>query len=228
MLASPTPIPASRRDLMQSDHIARSAHGAVGIDLGADRLHCARLDGTGRLVEARLFVPAELEQLADWISVSRVAIDAPTAPSGGHHREDSAVNRKFRLARCAEIALGAQCGIWVPWVAPLDESVAPDWMSVGFELYRVLRTHDIEAMEVYPHGVFCRLANGRTLPKKTALKGQRVRLALLREAGVDIPIELLTHDGIDAIAAALVAWGPSEGIRCPNYDESRIWLPMPG
>jgi len=213
------------------DRIDRSPDGAVGIDLGAQYLHCARLDGDGRLVEARAFRSEELPQLARWVGRSRVAIDAPAGPSAGHHVNDLTVNRKFRTARCSEIELGRQRGIWVPWVTPRDQIATPQWMRLGFELHDRLRQPNRMVMEVYPHGVFHRLNGGAKLVKKTSLEGSRARLDLLRAAGVEITVELLTHDGIDAVAAALVAWGPAEGIGCPlgpDHDGSLIWLPILG
>jgi predicted nuclease with RNAse H fold len=216
---------------MERDLVERSAQGGIGIDLGAEYLHCARLDGAGCLVEARLFRADELAALVEWVGggAVRVAIDAPGGLSAGHHLDDTTVSRKFRQARCSEIELGRQCGIWVPWVTPIDESVTPGWMRLGIELHRRLGDRGVEPMEVYPHGVFHRLSGGVKLVKKTSLEGLRARLALLRAAGVAVPIELLTHDGVDAVAAAVVAWGPSEGIGCPlgdDHDGSRIWLPL--
>jgi predicted nuclease with RNAse H fold len=205
--------------------IERSLDGGIGVDLGAEYLHCARLDGGGRLTEARLFRFDELPQLVRWVGRARVAIDAPGGPSAGHHANDQSLSPKFRPARCSEIELGRQCGIWVPWVTPIDEAAAPGWMRLGFELHRRLHDHGLEPMEVYPHGVFHRLSGGTKLVKKTSLEGLRARL---RQAGVDVSVELLTHDGVDAIAAALTAWGPAEGIGCPlgpDHDGSHIWLP---
>ncbi|MCU1345602.1 MAG: hypothetical protein JWL70_1868 [Acidimicrobiia bacterium] len=213
---------------MEHDRIDRSPDGGVGIDLGAEYLHCARLDDGGHLAEARLFRSDELAALVQWIGSARVAIDAPGGLSAGHHRNDSTVSRKFRTARCSEIELGRQCGIWVPWVTPVDADGLPGWMRVGIALHERLQDKGLAPMEVYPHGVFHRLSGGAKLIKKTSLEGLRARLALLRNAGVTIDVETLTHDGVDAIAAALVAWGPAEGIGCPtgdDHDGSRIWLP---
>jgi hypothetical protein len=159
-----------------------------------------------------------------------VAIDAPAAPSAGRHVDDVTVNRKFRTARCSEIELGRQRGIWVPWVTPMEGATTPGWMRLGFGLHEMLRGGGGgEPMEVYPHGVFHRLSKGGKLIKKTSLEGNRARVELLRSAGVRLAVELLTHDGVDAVAAALVAWGPSEGIGCPvgpAHDGSLIWLPV--
>jgi hypothetical protein len=71
------------------------------------------------------------------------------------HRDDEFVNgEKFRNARCAEVALGRNYGIWVPWVTPGQRST-DGWITVGLDLYEQLRaSSEAELIEVCPHAAF--------------------------------------------------------------------------
>ena len=57
--------------------------------------------------------------------------------------------------------------------------------------------------EVYPAAIWTRLA--RRLPNKRRSTGRQARGAILRTLGVDLPETALTHDELDACAAALLA-----------------------
>jgi predicted nuclease with RNAse H fold len=213
---------------------------ALGIDLGATAVHLAVLDGDApeRLTvsAARTFTAADLDAVVSAAAgVDAVAIDAPAASSTAVHRADEAISRKFRIARCGEIALGEQARIWVPWVTPRDPDAVPGWMRVGFSVWGALVDAGHDPIEVYPAGVFQVLAGHRP-PKKTTAAGRRARIELL--AGwIDLPagIELWSHDGLDALAAALTAHQGATGVarRCghdaSSCDGSAIWLPaQPG
>jgi predicted nuclease with RNAse H fold len=210
---------------------------ALGIDLGATALHVAVVDGDRerqrlRVSAARTFAATDLEMVvAAAARVDAVAIDAPAAPSTAVHRDDALISRKFRVARCGEIALGEQARIWVPWVTPPDPDAVPGWMRVGFSVWGALIDAGHDPIEVYPAGVFQVLA-GRRPPKKSTAAGRRARIELL--AGeLDLPagIERWSHDGLDALAAALTAHQHATGVarRCghdgPGCDGSAIWLP---
>src|SRR5919108_3087320 len=85
----------------------------VGIDVGADRLHCVAIASDGRLLDGKVFPPTAVADLTLWLRPAEaVAIDAPATLSAGPHTTDEALSPKFRSARCAEIALGASiaCG----------------------------------------------------------------------------------------------------------------------
>ena len=128
------------------------------------------------------------------------------------HRDDELVSRKFRVARCGEIALGQQAAIWVPWVTPADAAKVAGWMQVGFDLWAALRAARHEPIEVYPAGVF-RVLAGVVPPRKTTREGLHARIELLAPL-VDLPagIEMWSHDGIDALGAALTAHQRDTGI----------------
>jgi predicted nuclease with RNAse H fold len=209
---------------------------ALGIDLGASALHLAVVGGDApgplRVSEAGTFAATALDAVvATAEGVDAVAIDAPAAPSTAVHNGDEAISRKFRVARCGEIALGQQARIWVPWVTPPDPDRVPVWMRVGFSVWDALIAAGHQPVEVYPAGVF-RVLAGHVPPRKTTADGRRARIGLLADA-IELPtgIDLWSHDGLDALAAALTAHQHATGVarRCghdaPGCDGSAIWLP---
>jgi predicted nuclease with RNAse H fold len=212
---------------------------ALGIDLGASALHLAVLEGDGpaglQIRETATVDATDLDAvIAAASGADAVAIDAPAAPSTAVHRDDEAISRKFRTARCGEIALGEQDRIWVPWVTPPDPEAVPGWMRVGFSVWSALAAAGHEPIEVYPAGVF-RVLAGHVPPKKTTPAGRRARIGLLAPA-IDLParIDHWSHDTLDALAAALTAHQRAIGLAraCghddPACDGSTIWLPAPG
>jgi predicted nuclease with RNAse H fold len=213
---------------------------ALGIDLGAAAVHLAVLDGdgdgpAGLAVRAATTVDAaDLDAVvAVAAGVDSVAIDAPAAPSAAVHRHDERISPKFRVARCGEIALGQQARIWVPWVTPPAPDPVPGWMGVGFSVWDALTAAGHDPIEVYPAGVF-RVLAGHVPPRKTTAAGRRARIDLLAPA-IELPagIERWSHDGLDALAAALTAHQHATGRARPcrhdtaGCDGSAIWLPAP-
>ena len=200
---------------------------ALGIDVGAERLHCVVLEAGGRIVDARVLHADDLNGvLALAAGASATAIDAPAAPSTAPHAGDASLSTKFQPARCAEIALGRVRRIWVPWVTPIAGPF-PTWMQVGFTLFDALRERP-NVVETYPHAVFRTLAAGPVRPKRAA-DGIAARVALLEAAGVREPrLVMWSHDGLDAVAAAVTALGlldgSAVGVTC-GHDGSAIWLP---
>jgi predicted nuclease with RNAse H fold len=200
---------------------------ALGIDVGAERLHCVVLGAGGRVVEARVLRADDLEGVRSLAAtVMAIAIDAPAAPSTAPHASDASLSAKFRPARCAEIGLGRLRRLWVPWVTPVAGPF-PAWMAVGFTLFEALRERP-NVVETYPHAVFRTLAAGPVRPKRAA-DGIAARVALLEAAGVREPrLGMWSHDGLDAVAAAVAARGvldsSSIGVTC-GHDGSAIWLP---
>jgi predicted nuclease with RNAse H fold len=161
--------------------------------------------------------------------VRRIAIDAPSALSPGAHADDLTLPPKFRAARCGEIALGREDGVWVPWVSP-PASAATDgvagWIRIGLSLFDALGAAGFECVETYPHGVFRALAGGVRIPGKSTPDGRRRRVELLRAAGVVEPtLPLWGHDGLDACASALVAASAGPRVLTCGHDGSSIWLP---
>ena len=175
----------------------------------------------------------DVDAAVAWVrstGAARVAVDAPSALSTSPHADDVALGRKFRAARCGEVALGREAGVWVPWVSP--PVGAPDvarWIAVGLAHCDALAVAGIDAVETFPHAAFRRLAGGQRVPAKSSAEGLAARAALLAGAGVGEPsLPLWSHDGLDACVAALVASSPaSEEITC-GHDGSAIWLPPAG
>jgi predicted nuclease with RNAse H fold len=200
---------------------------ALGIDVGAERLHCVVLEAGGRIVDARVLRADDLDGVrALAATVSATAIDAPAAPSTAPHASDASLSAKFRPARCAEIGLGRLRRVWVPWVTPVAGPF-PAWMAVGFTLFDAVRERP-NVVETYPHAVFRTLAAGPVRPKRAA-DGIAARVALLEAAGVREPrLGMWSHDSLDAIAAAVAALGVLDGsavgVTC-GHDGSAIWLP---
>lgn len=209
----------------------------MGIDLGASTIHVVVVAAgpaheRACVADARTFDAADLGSVVTVADgAAEIAIDAPAELSMAAHRDDAAISNKFRTARCGEIALGQQAKIWVPWVTPWDAAKVPGWMQVGFDLWRALREAGHEPLEVYPSGVFTTLA-GKRVPKKTTRAGLRARIGLL-EPHVALPetIEMWSHDGLDALSAAVTARQKSAGVAsriahaAPTCDGSAIWLP---
>lgn len=208
----------------------------LGIDLGASTLHAvmlsSRADERSEVLAAQTFDAAELTDVVTMAKdADAIAIDAPAELSTAPHCEDASLAPKFRVARCGEIALGQQAGIWVPWVTPVDPSKVSGWMTTGFATWAALREAGHEPLEVYPAGVF-RVLHGGVPPKKSTLAGLRTRIELLTP-NVALPdaIDMWSHDGLDAIAAALVArWstdGRAEriGHSAAGCDGSSVWIP---
>ena len=158
--------------------------------------------------------------------VRRVAIDAPAALSPGAHADDRTLAPKFRAARCGEVALGRDAGVWVPWVSPpVGTADVAGWIAVGLGLFADLGAAGFTCVETFPHAVFRLLAGGR-VPAKSSPEGLARRVALLRGAGVEEPtLPLWGHDGLDAAACALVAADPAARAVTCGHDGSAIWLP---
>ena len=204
----------------------------VGIDVAAAGVHCVALDANGNVIGAWLVGAGEIDRLPELLRGARaVAIDAPAQLSAAPHREDPTMRGKFKLARCAEVALARGYGYWVPWVAPAD---APEgtWIATGLAVYNRLSETGADLLEVFPYAGFRVLAKGRALPKKTTTAGMRARIKLLAERGIGEPnLAVWSHDGLDALLAAVVAMDfdadRAQRAACshPGADGSAIWLP---
>ncbi len=210
---------------------ARDSTASAGIDVGARLLHVVVLDATARVVLVEAVPAAEIHVLADALadSAPAVAIDAPDRWSTAPHVSDHTLAPKFRSARCAEIGLGRQYRMWVPWTTPTDPREAPEWIHVGIRLFQALRARGHDPAEAYPHAAFRMLNRFQPLPPKRTADGRGRRLALLAEAGVGALDRLgSSHDALDAAAAALVALHRRRGVASAascNHDGTAIWLP---
>lgn len=200
----------------------------AGVDVGAHRIHAVILDQSMQLVESALFRTDGLEIAADWLArCAVVAIDSPDRPSTGARPEHADLGLKFQTGRCAEVGLGRQYKVWVPWVTP-TESTFGGWMAHGSRLFELLKAR-AKPIEVYPYAVFRALASFRPLPPKSRLEGVKARIALLRSRGItERDLEMWSHDGLDSLAAAIVAmdWlgGAAREATC-GHDGSAMWLP---
>ena len=214
---------------------------AVGIDVGADAAWLVALDSGSdrpRVVDALLSHPIDLVRIETFCQASAVAIDAPGGLSIQPHLLDARIARKFRPGRCSEVALSL-AGISVQFVTPaLGDAAIASWMRSGFSIWRTLEDSGLRPVETYPHGVFWRLA-GRPLFHKQRPAGATARLeAIGPHVELTNDVEMWSHDGLDALAAALVAWlvvtGDAERIDCggddvwPVHDGSAMFLPKVG
>jgi predicted nuclease with RNAse H fold len=181
-------------------------------------------------VDAAVVPADEVDAVVSWVEArapGRVAVDAPSALSTAPHREDRSLAPKFRVARCGEVALGRDVGVWVPWVSPAVDAVdVAGWIVVGLAVFAALAHAGVEVVESFPHAVFRALAGGARVPAKSTPDGLARRVELLRAAGVeDASLPLWGHDGLDAAACALVAAAPSARPITCGHDGSAIWLP---
>ncbi|MEV4423593.1 DUF429 domain-containing protein [Patulibacter sp. NPDC049589] len=220
---------------------AATAPAVVGVDVGARSLHAVGLSADRRLLRAAVFDAADVAGVVAWSAGASVAaIDGPDGPSRGLHADDATLAPKFRSGRTGEVALGRHHRHWVSWVTP---SAVPEggWMAVAVALHAAFSGAGVEPLEVYPHAAFAELAGARRLPSKQGPAGLAARVALLRDEVGDVPhLEMWSHDGLDAVAAALVAADRLDGVAraagplpgdpagpdgVPPDDRSRIWLP---
>jgi predicted nuclease with RNAse H fold len=200
----------------------------VGIDVSSRALHCVAIDAQGEVVDARVVAPDDLESLSGtYADAYSIAIDAPSDLSTRPHLDDPDFRpgAKFRPGRCAEIALGLDYGLWVPWVAP--HKPLGGWMEVGRRVFTAFRDSGRDPIEVYPHAAFGALR--RPLPSKQSAAGIQVRADILAERGVRLSgLKMWSHDGLDALIGAVVARDHANGeairVSC-GHDSSAIWLP---
>jgi hypothetical protein len=182
------------------------------------------------VVDAAVLAADDVAAVLAWVTAAapdRVAVDAPSGFSVSAHADDVTLAPKFRAARCGEVALGRDAGVWVPWVSPpVGSADVAGWIVVGIALFDALAAAGCDAVETFPQAVFRSLAGGARVPAKSTAEGLARRVELLRAAGMEEPtLPLWGHDGLDAAACALVAADPSaRGVTC-GHDGSAIWLP---
>lgn len=201
---------------------------AVGIDVGADRIHAVMLDESLTVVDGWVASPFDGEAAARLAALkpTSIAIDGPDGSSAAPYRDDFSLAPKWRTARGCEVELGLQRRIWVSFATPSGPLTG--WMAVAADLFDLARRAGHTPLEVYPHAVFRTLA-GRRLPKKTTAAGIDARVAALEGAGVSgRHLALWSHDALDAAAAAVVAahhgLGWAVAVSC-TVDNTTIWLP---
>ncbi|MEM7012451.1 MAG: hypothetical protein AAF585_13320 [Verrucomicrobiota bacterium] len=138
----------------------------LGIDVGVDR-GCAftALDERANMLESGWFdgdlPPGLIEFIQNAATTGKavhVGIDAPRCPVpeprdwywNGHTREWRERKRERGSGRHCEVVLKAH-GLGNPQWTPVESSVIPFWMKVGFDLFEQLEAMDrVHVHEVFP------------------------------------------------------------------------------
>lgn len=211
------------------------AHGkplAVGVDVGADRLHLVGVGSGFAIRRTAVFDPADRNGVTAWFRDlprrSVVAIDGPPGPSAEPFANDMRVSPKFRRARGCEVELGRQRGIWVSFATGPEPLTG--WMAEAARVHGLAEDLGHRTLETYPHAIY-RTLLGRRPAKKTTGAGTNDRVNALGSIGLEYErLSMWSHDALDAAAAAVVALhyieGIAEPITCPA-DATTIWLPRP-
>ena len=175
------------------------------------------------------------------VSISRIAIDAPSEPrkEGLKRRSaESALDRK----RISYFATPSASEFEAKVARAKDhlsrggtESTLPAanqlWMRVGFALFKQLKA-EWECLEVYPQATMYLLGAANVhKSKKEGLSAQMKAIA--QYTGWDAPVESLrkmvsgpTHDGLDAYSSAWVAsLTPQERDPLGTPPDDVIWVP---
>jgi len=190
---------------------------AVGIDVGVMKgCHAVGLDADAKVVvHERIADPAVLGPLLQTWDADVVAIDSPPrwAPTG----------QRSRACERALLRLGIHC-FFTPDEARGGGHAFYQWMTVGFECFRVARALGWEPLEVFPHACAVTLL-GACPPAGT--RKREWRTAALARAGVDVG-PLRTIDDLDAALAAFagLAWRRGTASLVGHPAEGEIVLPV--
>jgi predicted nuclease with RNAse H fold len=221
---------------------------ACGIDLSLRRGLDLAVLGDDLCVEA-LIHAAGVEEAVAWLAAQApqaiVGIDAPQGARQGLLGDERArpgivpppPAGRYLHHRLCDYHL-ARRGINL-YLTPAPGEPVPGWMAVGFALFASLQAHGYRRpahagdrgatlLEVYPHAIFTCLL-GAVPPPKSTPEGLATCRSLLERAGVrDLPAAL-SHDQLDAIAAALGARRFAQGGGCAVGDaaEGYMILPVP-
>jgi predicted nuclease with RNAse H fold len=217
----------------------------VGVDVAARRPCTAVVLRGGRTARATGWLEtSDRAELIDWIVRLTPEVVAIDAPQGWNRRLLGRTSRRSRV--CDDDLLRRGLGVYqVPSKADVESGAArlPEWIGVGFELFRALRRHGFEsppdgaipgafgqpaaAIEVYPYAAFVTLLGHRPRAK-TDRQGLAVRVRALRKAGMEWD-DYFDHDSLDALAAGLTGWRYLQGRASAIGDvrEGLLWLPVP-
>lgn len=231
----------------------------AGIDVSERRGQAvALLDGSSKAVQVCTVSAAEQQreiaavvELLSGAGVEVVAVDSPLQPSRMLLR-DEATRRALGVPmrwgvnglvyanyRVCDYEL-IRRGMPLYQVAASYEAAA-GWMRVGFDLataligagYRLPRDRGDRAatlIEVFPDAIFVTLLGARPARKsgRAGGVGREQRRRILADAGISID-GALTHDALDAVAAALTAlrWREGSGCALGDVDEGLIVVPVP-
>jgi predicted nuclease with RNAse H fold len=185
-------------------------------------------DSLGSLAQDRGFV------------IARVAIDAPAAPPASGERSAEKTLRQLKLScfqtpdRGRWLEIRQVCRTHTGKLSRMPHANKV-WMLYGFELFRALREHGFEVIEVYPYAIVRAL-----LPQcehKTTPEGYRSQLTAVAAATRWAPDDLertlercvagSRHDRLDAFMAAWIASLPRDKRRAYGDAEDpddAIWV----
>jgi predicted nuclease with RNAse H fold len=218
----------------------------IGIDVAARRACVAvALRANLPVREQDWMETSRLDDLLAWVSARHPDVVAVDAPQSWNRR---LLAPRTRSRVCDHELLRRRIGVYqVPAKADVERGVArlPEWMGVGFELFRRLRrpSRGFElarpdalpgafgqppaVLEAYPYAAFATLL-GALPDRKSSRRGLRRRIAALREQGLHWDY-YYDHDSLDALAAALTALRFTRGQATPLGDprEGLLWLPVP-
>jgi len=208
--------------------------------------------GTRRAQFTTVATAADVLEVIHARGAAIVALDSPLQPSHLLLR-DPAMRRRYGVPdrrgmngplyanyRVCDFEL-IRRGMPLYQVAATREAAA-GWMRVGFDLADTLRAagmhpprteqdHAAGLLEVFPDAAFVTLLGGRPEPKSgpRAATGLAQRRRALEAAGISLDGGL-SHDELDAAAAALTAlrWWEGQGCAVGDPAEGLIVLPVPG
>jgi NAD(P) transhydrogenase len=148
-----------------------------------------------------------------------LAIDGPQGLASAGRRQREAE----RLLRTAGRSADTFPAPGAPYAGFIAGSVAlfASLRAAGLCLLGEAPPEKSSLLETYPADLW-RKWSGRRIPKKSSPAGRRARHEILRGFGVDLPVgpEAITHDELDAAAAALLAYLWATG-------EAKLYGPPP-
>jgi hypothetical protein len=216
----------------------------IGIDptAGQRPFSYAALDGDLRMLALG---QGDMDDILAFVAGQRqayVAVSAPTRPNQGLLADPQvrqSLNPPPRPGRWLDFRVAEyqlrQHNISIPQT-PAVENESPNWMQMGFKLYRRLEALDYQPyradearrqfMEIYPHASFTLLLGVLPFPKHT-LEGRIQRQLILHALNINVPDAMLFFEEItrhrllngilptddlysagelDALMAAYTAW----------------------
>ena len=188
----------------------------LGIDLHKDFLQLALIDRKGNL-EVFSFSGSfnHLDKLLARLEVSAIAIDSPSQPAKGYTKNPELRVRlglkpgQWQDLRICEYLLGLGGYYWTR----SRKALCPEWMQVGFALYKFLQKRGYilassqqkgNLIEVFPGYAYKFLSCPQKLEKKTSGLGKKQREHILKRF-IKIPLIPLSPHSLDAILSSLIA-----------------------
>jgi len=188
----------------------------LGIDLHKDFLQLALIDRKENL-EVFSFSGSfnHLDKLLARLEVSAIAIDSPSQPSKGYTKNPELRVRlglkpgQWQDLRICEYLLGLGGYYWTR----SRKAICPEWMQVGFALYKFLQKRGYilassqqkgNLIEVFPGYAYKFLSCPQKLGKKTSGLGKKQREQILKRF-IKIPLIPLSPHSLDAILSSLIA-----------------------